>query len=175
MFFSKASNAKIIPLIYFLCFHITIIISIILKKVILQKKGCINICMDIFIYNYTHLWIFMRVYVCFIHIYTYSCMNNFFKKEEFLHKHSLSLRRSISTSNEDLKHLQRNNNFYYYTYELKIISTRYSDFHICNEIEYTSWTPQKLWKDKDDTYTSKNYIHSSLMASNQLQRLRSLW
>jgi len=55
LFFSKASNEKIIPLIYFLCFHITIIISIILKKVILQKKGCINICMDIFIYNYTRL------------------------------------------------------------------------------------------------------------------------
>jgi len=35
--------------------------------------------------------------------------------------------------------------------ELKIASNKTSDFHIYNEIKYTSWTSQKLWKVKDDT------------------------
>jgi len=38
LFFSKTNNTKIISLIIFLYFHMIIIISITLKKIILQKK-----------------------------------------------------------------------------------------------------------------------------------------
>jgi len=32
----------------------------------------------------------------------------------------------------------------------------FSDFHIYNEVKYTSWISQKLWKVKDDTQARRS-------------------
>jgi len=66
----KTNNAKIIPLIIFLCFHITIIISITLKSNFTKKERMYKHVWTYFIYNYT----FMNIYAClcmFIYVYTY--------------------------------------------------------------------------------------------------------
>jgi len=66
------NNVKIIPLIIF-CFHITIIISIILK-INFTKKRCINMYGHIS-YIITRSWIFIHVYAC-LYIYLYIFMKN---------------------------------------------------------------------------------------------------
>jgi len=46
---------------YFLCFHITIIISITLKSNFTKKEGYMTYMDKYFMYNYTCLWIFICV------------------------------------------------------------------------------------------------------------------
>jgi len=53
-FFSKTNNAKIIPLIIFLCFHI-IIISITLKNNFTKERRMYEHVWTYFIHNYTCL------------------------------------------------------------------------------------------------------------------------
>jgi len=52
VFFFKTNNAKIIPLIIFLCFYVIIIISITLKSNFTKERGMHEHVWAYFIYNY---------------------------------------------------------------------------------------------------------------------------
>jgi len=91
----------------------------------------------------------------------------------------VDLRRSASMSNKDLKHLQQNILphcivTFFHTRELKIANNKTPPtFTFVIKSNTQVELRRKLWKVKDDWwYTSKNYVHSCLVASNQLQRLK---